>query len=81
LKVTRQTVSNYTSYLEEAFLIKLTTRFTGSYVAGTRKAKKIYLSDHGMINALQDKEIPDEHHGQPQLPLTNCKTNPEPLKL
>lgn len=61
LKVTRQTVSNYTSYLEEAFLIKLTTRFTGSYVAGTRKAKKIYLSDHGMINALQDKEIPDEH--------------------
>lgn len=61
LKVTRQTISNYISYLKEAFLVKLTTNFTGSYLAGTRKAKKSYLSDHGIINALQGKEIPDEH--------------------
>jgi predicted AAA+ superfamily ATPase len=61
LKVTRQTISNYISYLGEAFLVKLTTNFTGSYLAGTRKAKKSYLADHGIINALQGKEIPDEH--------------------
>jgi predicted AAA+ superfamily ATPase len=61
LKVTRQTISNYISYLKEAFLIKITENFTGSYLAGTRKAKKSYLSDHGIINALQGKEILDEH--------------------
>jgi predicted AAA+ superfamily ATPase len=61
LKVTRQTISNYISYLEESFLVKITTNFTGSYLAGTRKAKKSYLSDHGIINALQGIEIPDDH--------------------
>lgn len=61
LKVTRQTISNYISYLNEAFLIKLTSNFTGSHLAGTRKAKKSYLSDHGIINALQGKEILDEY--------------------
>jgi len=61
LKVTRQTISNYISYLNEAFLIKLTSNFTGSHLAGTRKARKSYLSDHGIINALQGKEILDEH--------------------
>ncbi len=60
LNVTRQTISNYISYLQEAFLIKLTTHYTGSYLTGTRKAKKSYLSDHGIITAMKGMEIPDE---------------------
>jgi len=61
LKVTRQTISNYMSYLEEAFLVRLTENYTGSYLAGTRKAKKAYLTDHGIIHVLHGKEIPEDH--------------------
>ncbi|MFZ2456130.1 MAG: ATP-binding protein [Candidatus Altiarchaeia archaeon] len=44
LGVTYQTASKYVKYLEKAFLIKLLYNHTGSAAAGTRKAKKAYLT-------------------------------------
>lgn len=52
LKVTRQTISNYMLYLQESFLIKILTNYTGSYLVGTRKAKKFYIQDHALMNML-----------------------------
>ena len=52
MKVTRQTISNYMMYLQESFLVRKLTNYTGSYLAGTRKAKKFYLQDHALMNAL-----------------------------
>jgi predicted AAA+ superfamily ATPase len=52
MKVSRQTISNYMMYLQESFLVRMLTNYTGSYLAGTRKAKKFYLQDHALMNAL-----------------------------
>jgi hypothetical protein len=57
LGASRQTVSNYVSYLEDSFLIRITRNHTGSMLASTRKAKKIYAGDHGISNAvMRNKE-------------------------
>ncbi len=55
LKITRQTVSNYMLYLQESFLVRMLMNYTGSYIAGTRKAKKFYIQDNGIMNALFEK--------------------------
>jgi len=55
LKMTRQSVSNYMLYLQESFLVRMLMNYTGSYLAGTRKAKKFYIRDNGIMNALLEK--------------------------
>lgn len=56
LSTTRQTVSNYVFYLKEAFLIRVIMNYTGSYFSGTRKARRVYLRDHGINNSLLGKD-------------------------
>jgi len=45
------TVQNYTSYLEEAFLIFILNRFSFKIKEQIKTAKKIYLVDNGFISA------------------------------
>jgi hypothetical protein len=55
LKTTRQSISNYMLYLQESFLIRKITNYTGSALASARKAKKFYIQDHGITNTLLEK--------------------------
>lgn len=65
LGISRQTVSKYYGYLQQSFLLRMLGNHTGSTVAGTRKAKKFYLADHGIMNMLLDAEdkILSEQYG------------------
>jgi len=55
LKTTRQSISNYMLYLQESFLIRKMTNYTGRTLASGRKAKKFYIQDHGITNTLLEK--------------------------
>lgn len=63
--ISRQTVSKYYGYLQQSFLLRMLGNHTGSTLAGTRKAKKFYLADHGIMNMLLDAEdkILSEQYG------------------
>ena len=52
LKISKPSASNYVSYLEESFLVRVLRNYTGSYEAGARKAKKVCLADHSIGCAL-----------------------------
>jgi len=67
LNVTRQMVSNYILYLQKSFILRRMVNYTGSHLASTRKAKKFYLQDHAMVNALigfTDEIFPADHAGR-----------------
>lgn len=53
------TVENYTNYLNEAFLIFNTERFSYKIKEQMRSPKKVYAYDTGMINAIKFKTTPD----------------------
>lgn len=53
------TVENYTNYLNEAFLIFNTERFSYKIKEQMRSPKKVYAYDTGMINAIKFKTAPD----------------------
>lgn len=53
------TVENYTDYLNEAFLIFNTERFSRKVKEQMRSPKKVYAYDTGMINAIKFKTAPD----------------------
>ena len=52
LGVSRQTVINYLEYLRSAFLIDEATKYSISAASETRSAKKTYMIDTGLMNAL-----------------------------
>lgn len=53
------TVENYTDYLNEAFLIFNTERYSHKFKEQVRSPKKVYACDTGMINAVKFKTAPD----------------------
>jgi predicted AAA+ superfamily ATPase len=53
------TVENYTDYLNEAFLIFNTERFSHKVKEQLKSPKKVYAYDTGMINAIKFKTAPD----------------------
>jgi len=53
------TVENYTEYLNEAFLIFNTERFSHKVKEQLKSPKKVYAYDTGMINAIKFKTAPD----------------------
>ena len=53
------TVENYTEYLNEAFLIFNTDRFSHKVKEQLKSPKKVYAYDTGMINAVKFKMAPD----------------------
>ncbi len=53
------TVENYTEYLNEAFLIFSTERFSHKVKEQLRSPRKVYAYDTGMINAIKFKTAPD----------------------
>ncbi len=59
LKVKLDTIKNYMTYLEEAFLIYTAYVYTEKQVISTRKEKKLIFIDHGLRNSLLLKEIGD----------------------
>lgn len=59
LNVKVDTVKNYTSYLEESFLIYTAYFYSKKQVISTRKEKKLFFIDCGLRNSLLLKEITD----------------------
>ncbi len=57
LKIKVDTVKNYMTYLEEAFLIYTAYFYSKKQVISTRKEKKLLFIDHGLRNSLLLKEI------------------------
>lgn len=57
LKIKVDTVKNYMTYLEEAFLIYTAYQYSKKQVISTRKEKKLLFIDHGLRNSLLLKEI------------------------
>jgi hypothetical protein len=53
------TVENYTEYLNEAFLIFNTQRFSYKVKEQLKSPQKVYAYDTGMINAIKFKTAPD----------------------
>jgi len=53
------TVENYTEYLNEAFLIFNTERFSHKVKEQLKSPKKVYAYDTGVINAIKFKTAPD----------------------
>lgn len=53
------TVENYTAYLNEAFLIFNTERFSHKVKEQMRSPRKVYAYDTGMINAVKFMTAPD----------------------
>jgi len=53
------TVENYTDYLNEAFLLFNTERFSYKVREQMRSPKKVYAYDTGVINAIKFKTAPD----------------------
>lgn len=53
------TVENYMDYLNEAFLIFNTARFSHKVKEQMKSPKKVYAYDTGMINAVKFKTAPD----------------------
>ncbi|HJH28317.1 MAG TPA: ATP-binding protein [Methanosarcinaceae archaeon] len=67
LNVSRQTVSNYILYLQESFLLRKMSNYTGSHLSSARKAKKFYLQDHALVNGLlgfTDMVFPADYAGR-----------------
>lgn len=56
LGVTRQTVSNMISYLENTFLIKVLYNFSNNFLTSEKKAKRAYPSDHSIAQAYNKEE-------------------------
>ncbi|MBI2470491.1 MAG: ATP-binding protein [Planctomycetes bacterium] len=54
------TVENYTDYLNEAFLVFSTERFSQKVKEQMKSPKKVYAYDTGVINAVKFKTAPDE---------------------
>ncbi len=54
---TRQTISNYIHYLENAFLITLLYNFSGNFITSARKAKKIYMAHPCIAASLSGREV------------------------
>jgi len=53
------TVENYTDYLNEAFLIFNTERFSHKVKEQMKSPRKVYAYDTGVINAVKFKTAPD----------------------
>jgi hypothetical protein len=53
------TVENYTEYLNEAFLIFNTERFSHKVKEQLKSPKKVYAYDTGVINAIKFRTAPD----------------------
>ena len=56
LKLSYQTISKYTNYLEKSYLLKLVYNFRGSPIARARKLKKAYLGFHNLAVGFLDSE-------------------------
>lgn len=52
LSRTRQTISNYIFYLENAFLLDLIYNYSGSFITSAKKLKKVYFSHPSVVNSL-----------------------------
>lgn len=59
LKVKMDTVKNYITYLEEAFLVYTCYLYSKKQVLSTRKEKKMFFIDNGLRNSLILREIND----------------------
>lgn len=59
LKVKMDTVKNYITYLEEAFLVYTCYLYSKKQVLSTRKEKKLFFIDNGLRNSLIFREIND----------------------
>lgn len=59
LKVKMDTVKNYITYLEEAFLVYTCYLYSKKQVLSTRKEKKLFFIDNGLRNSLIMREIND----------------------
>ncbi|MFA7709414.1 MAG: ATP-binding protein [archaeon] len=53
--LSRDTISNYVSYLSECYLLFLINKYSYSYKSQIKSAKKIYPVDLGLINAVSFK--------------------------
>ncbi|MFO7991214.1 MAG: ATP-binding protein [Thermoplasmata archaeon] len=53
LSRTRQTISNYVFYLENAFLLRLMYNYSGSFITSAKKLKKVYFTHPSIVNSLK----------------------------
>jgi hypothetical protein len=64
LKKDRVTISNYFFYLQRSYLLRFLSSFRGRYRVSSRKAKRAYLEDIGVILALMEREVTDDVMGK-----------------
>jgi len=54
----RDTIERYLSHLEDAYIISISSFYTGNITSRTKKSKKIYINDVGMRNVLNNSFDP-----------------------
>ncbi len=52
LSRTRQTISNYVSYLERSFLLRLIYNYSGSFITSAKKLKKVYFAHPSLVSSM-----------------------------
>lgn len=57
LKRSRQSISNYIHYLENAFILKILYNHSGSFITSAKKARKVYFSHPSFVQPISSKNL------------------------
>jgi len=57
LQRTRQSISNYIHYLENAFILKILYNHSGSFITSAKRAKKVYFTHPSFVLPISNKRI------------------------